>query len=143
MTWKIGGTRCTEVCSVLAMKTSVMVSPSRSLPLSGAKGSRINSTNHLAAFCIGMQRHAVRCLPEHALSCAEGVSITWRFGAAWCATEYHFLKYVNNIHLPCTLYPIPCTLQPAWLKSAAPGSIPRRAGSAAGWSCPPDAATRR
>jgi hypothetical protein len=37
--------------------------------------------------CHAFQCHAARSLPEHALSCAEGVRMTWIFGGVRCAID--------------------------------------------------------
>jgi hypothetical protein len=77
--------------------------------LSGAKGSRINSANHLAEsalFSIALHCIAARCLPEHALSVAEGGSMTMKVRcgalpqcrAARCLPE-HALSFAKGVSM--------------------------------------------
>jgi hypothetical protein len=57
----------------------------------------VNGVNHLTdspLSHIELHRIAVRCLPEHALSFAEGVSMTWIFGVTRCATEHRRVRRV-------------------------------------------------
>jgi hypothetical protein len=102
---------------VSAPKSHVIVSPLWSLPLSGAKGSRVNSANyltdapaqphcdHAAACCCPAARcHPVRYLPP--------VSMTWRFSAVRCGLPSHWNRRTTRCAVPRVNIEKPCHSEP-------------------------------
>jgi hypothetical protein len=60
----------------------------------------VSETNHLTAFYIAMQRHTALCLPEHALRCAEGVSMTWLFHCFFDVLMYDAAHHADECIAP-------------------------------------------
>jgi hypothetical protein len=89
MTWIFAAVRCAtehrRARRVSPMKPHVMVS----------------EANHLTEFYIVFHYIAARCLPEHALSFAEGVSMTWIFAAARYAMEHHRVRPALTMKTQC------------------------------------------